>query len=94
VARNQVRTSFKKVVRKKHPKRAKFEWAEQIRLPEGLSPLARYVEENMGVGISPEELIEQFQEYDCEHNYVVLAVGPEEVLDHCPACGKIVKRKK
>ena len=82
--RNLVKTLYqKRRPRKKHPKH----WADEIIRPSGLSPLARYVEENMAEGLDPIELIRQFQEYDCEHEeWEELVVGPDSITDRCLTC--------
>jgi hypothetical protein len=92
MARNKVTTRYQKAERprKKHRKH----WADDILHPSGLSPLARYVEENMGDGIEPLELIQQFQEYECEHEFTELAVASSHALDICPNCGLIERRSR
>jgi hypothetical protein len=89
MSRNPVKTSYKRVVRKKKPK---YAWVEEHL--SHLSPLARYVEENLGEGVTVQELVEQFQEYDCEHIISELAISPTQVFDHCEHCGLITKRKR
>jgi len=88
MGRNKVTVSYAKV--KSRPRKKHRRWVDEIPMPSGLSPLARYVEENMAEGVSPQELIRQFQEYDCEHNMIELAVGPTSNLDHCTHCGLVV----
>lgn len=73
--------------RKKHPR-----WTDALPFVSRLSPLARYVEENLEDGITVQELIHQFQEYDCKHSWVELCVGTDHILDHCEICRKM-KRK-
>ena len=93
MGRKQVTVRYEKVKdrpRKKHRR----SWVDEIPMPSGLSPLARYVEENMGTGVSPQELVRQFQEYDCDHHMVELAVGPNMILDYCASCSLIERRKK
>lgn len=85
-----MKTSYKRVVRKKKPK---YAWADE-QILSGLSPLARYVEENMGDGVTVQELVEQFQEYDCEHHFTELALSHDRIFDHCEYCGQITKRKR
>jgi hypothetical protein len=91
MGRNQVTVSYERV-EKKRP-RKKHRWVDEIPMPSGLSPLARYVEENMAEGVTPQELVQQFQEYDCVHHLIELAVGPSIILDYCTHCGLIEKRK-
>lgn len=59
------------------------------KVPHGLSPLARYLSENEDSGLTVEELIEQFQEYDCEHREKTkIVTGHKEILT-CSECGVI-----
>jgi hypothetical protein len=90
MARNKVTTRYQKIrPRKKHRKH----WADEILPHPGLSPLARYVEENMAEGLDPLELIQQFQEYDCEHEGMEeLVVGTDHYIDRCTVC-HILKRR-
>jgi hypothetical protein len=61
-----------------------------LKQPKGLSPLAAYIEENLDTGITVPELIEQFQEYDCEHRQVTkLAVTAEKITTRCDDCGLV-----
>lgn len=40
----------------------------------------------MADGLDPIELIQQFQEYDCEHVFEELVVGPDRYIDRCTVC--------
>lgn len=91
MGRNQVTVSYAKV--KDRPRKKHRGWVDEIPMPSGLSPLARYVEENMGEGVTPQELVRQFQEYDCDHHMIELAVGPSMILDYCKHCSLIERRK-
>lgn len=54
------------------------------------TPLARYIAENEDSGISVSELMEQFQELDCEHKgQSVLASTAEKKIVKCEDCGKV-----
>lgn len=61
-----------------------------MRLPEPSSALARYVRDNAESGLSILELIEQFQEYDCDHKkeFPVMTGGGKTVY-RCEECGRI-----
>jgi len=59
-------------------------------MPRGLSPLARYVESQMESGLPISELIWQFQEYDCEHEWDELSSWPEKIYG-CRGCGRVVR---
>lgn len=87
MGRNKVTTKYQKAQRTRpRKKHGSKHWADEI-LPRGLSPLARYVEENMAEGLDPIELIHQFQEYDCEHEeWEELVVGPDSITDRCLVC--------
>jgi hypothetical protein len=62
----------------------------EMKSPTGLTPMAKYIEENLDTGIPVTELIEQFQEYDCEHKHVTnLAVTAEKITTRCDDCGKM-----
>src|SRR4029077_6458960 len=92
MARNKVTTRYQKVHRRPKKKHPKQHWSDEILLPSGLSPLARYVEENMADDLDPIELIRQFQEYDCEHSWIELSVAPDYIVDSCEIC-RLLKRK-
>jgi hypothetical protein len=62
-----------------------------------LSPLARYIAENEDSGIPIPELVEQFQELDCEHpadRQRVSANSPTAKFITCDMCGKTTKVMK
>lgn len=67
----------------------------EMRTPEPASPLHRYIAENEDSGLSLQELIEQFQEYDCSHPaWFPLGVTQEYVIEVCRVCNlqrKVVK---
>lgn len=68
--------------------------------PEALrtaSPLTRYIEENRESGLPIHELVEQFQEYDCDHRFRRTAViashdDPQHWVT-CSHCSLTEKRK-
>lgn len=83
---SKVVTKYRKIrPRKKHGRK---HWSDEILTPSRqLSPLMRYVEENMADGLDPIELIHQFQEYDCDHEeWEELVIGPEHIIDRCLVC--------
>jgi hypothetical protein len=51
--------------------------------------MALYIEENREAGISIAELVEQFQEYDCEHFEIQIGTTAFKVTHLCTICGKI-----
>lgn len=86
----KVKVTYQRAERKSIARRL----AEEIILPDGLSPLARYVEDNIDSGVPVPELIWQFQEYDCEHNsHGVLAKGKSYIYWCCENCGRIDKQR-
>lgn len=66
----------------------------EMRAPKGLSPLAQYIEENRESGLSLQELLEQFQEFDCEHKDEAVITAPEYVIVHCTICGRAEKKER
>lgn len=55
-----------------------------------MSPLAQYIAENESSGLPVSELIEQFQEYDCEHRKQSdLAASAEKRVVRCEDCGRV-----
>lgn len=61
----------------------------------GLSPLARYIAENEVSGIPVYELVQQFQDYDCEHSRIrVSANSPSAQFLTCEDCGRTTKVEK
>jgi uncharacterized SAM-dependent methyltransferase len=63
--------------------------------PKGLSPLAQYVEDNRDTGISVQELIAQYQEYDCEHKEMeIYSTTSEKVSSRCLECGLVQTKFK
>jgi hypothetical protein len=89
--RNPVTTSYRKAVPRP---RSRSKTIPGLGEPKGLSPLARYLRDNEDAGISAPELIQQFQDYDCEHHWVVLASSVSYVIRQCPDCGKHEKNFK
>jgi hypothetical protein len=64
-------------------------------IPKGSSPLTRYIEENRATGIPVTELIQQFQEYDCEHpaqEQQVMAAGVNYKFVRCSVCHRVEKK--
>lgn len=90
--RNRVTHSYRKAT----PRAARpVQAAEPLRTPKGLSPLAKYLHENEGEGLSTKELIEQFQEYDCSHpDWEVLASSLTYLIRKCRSCGKQERKFK
>lgn len=95
--KSQVKTSFTKA-RTTPSQRAPRSHASHfpdLKTPHGLSPLARYVEENRAEGITVWELVEQFQEYDCEHEREEeTGRSPMKISYSCPDCGRIRTQEK
>jgi hypothetical protein len=69
-------------------------WLTPSRKPKGLSPLAQYLAENEDSEVSIEELILQFQEYDCVHREQVIATTSLTVTISCFECGRVEKKWK
>jgi len=90
MGRRNVKVSYRKV--KQRPRKKHRRWTDAPPYESRLSPLAKYVEENLEDGITVQELIQQFQEYDCEHVWTELVVGTEWVMDSCEIC-RLIKRK-
>ena len=76
--------------------RAKHKLYVQIVFPElhPLSPCALYIEENRESGIPVFELLEQFQEYDCEHLFEQIAYSRHVTVLSCPLCGMVEKQER
>lgn len=92
MGRNRVTSSYTKAT----PRSASAPvTAVHLRVPLGLSPLATYLSENEDSGLSAQELIEQFQEYDCRHpQWEVLASSLTYLIRKCKACGKQERKFK
>lgn len=96
--RRSVTTSYRKVERVK-PKRRVVEPVVTFGEPyQGKrSPLTAYIEENRSSGLSIHELVEQFQEYDCDHDFVTNSFFPSplepEHLVTCEICAFTERRK-
>lgn len=91
MGKHQVTVRYERV--EKRPRKKHRRWIDEIPMPSGLSPLARYVEGNMGEGVTPQELVQQFQEYECTHSFFELAVSPNTIFDYCTNCGQIKKKR-
>ncbi len=96
--RSRVTVTYRKVrvtpsarARKKHPTN---NYAGELGIPKERKPLIRYVLDNLSTGISVPELIEQFQEYDCEHFMESLATSTTKDMVICPQCGLIEVKVK
>jgi hypothetical protein len=60
-----------------------------------LSPLAQYVEDNLESGLPVTELVEQFQEYDCEHFTIELVAEDRRgKFRLCVECGLVIRAVK
>lgn len=67
----------------------------ELKQPKGLSPLAAYLEENADSGLTRAELIEQFQEYDCQHEMMIRTIiTPTKTIDTCEICGLLVRKER
>jgi hypothetical protein len=93
--RNKIKVSYRKAAvtpskRQREIATAHPSYIPELKQPKGLSPLAQYLKDNEGCGISANELITQFQEYDCEHpNEIEEARGPTKITYACPDCGRV-----
>lgn len=104
MGRSKVSTSFLKVDRRKRRQTAAQELPEgtydlgeaiiYMRLPSGeISPLGRYIEDNRDSGLPVHELIEQFQEYDCDHEQMVqIGSFRGEILARCTTCALVCQK--
>lgn len=94
--RNSVKTTYRKAAvspSERDPVHPAY--LPELRAPTGLSPLATYLTENEDSGLSVLELIEQFQEYDCDHvDESVTARSSTKITFVCPACGRVRYAKK
>lgn len=99
MARNRVKVSYQKVerpqARRGRPRASQAVPEPPIKpsisfAPRPLSRLAAYIAENESSGIPVWELVEQFQEYDCNHEDrpIVLSKG-EWVWTLCQECGLV-----
>jgi hypothetical protein len=61
-----------------------------MRTPQPRSALHKYIAENADSGLTEYELIEQFQEYDCDHTreYPVLT-GAHKKVYRCEGCERL-----
>jgi hypothetical protein len=67
----------------------------EMRQPQAASPLHQYVQDNEESGLSVAELIQQFQEYDCEHReWEQISWSTSYLEFRCVGCRKIEKRKR
>lgn len=67
----------------------------EAKKPKGLSPLALYIEDNRDSGIPIAELVEQFQEFDCEHTSdEEVSRTATEILFICADCGRVRHARK
>jgi hypothetical protein len=70
-------------------------YVPEPKIPRGLSPLTRYLEENADSGLSRQELVEQFREYDCGHPAMeVVASTSKQTIRICNDCGFSEKKFK
>lgn len=60
-----------------------------LKSPHGLSPMARYLMENEDSGLTTQELIEQFQEYDCSHLEKSKVITGHKEITTCVECGLV-----
>jgi len=92
--RSQLKTSYQPVQRK--PRLSGHRKAQEGMVVEirPRSPLARYLYENADSGLPVHELVEQFQEYDCKHEWGDEPIGTteQEQVFQCRECGLTKKR--
>ena len=98
--RRRVTTSYRKVERVKPSRNGRKPQREpdtyfSDRPPS--SPMTAYIEENRASGLSIHELVEQFQEYDCEHRWYFSGLYPSPTepihLLTCEICALTERRK-
>lgn len=76
-------------------KRKRATYEIPTKTPQGLSSLAQYVEDNRETGISVQELIAQFQEYDCDHKETeIYSTTRDKVMTRCLECGLVQTKFK
>lgn len=94
---SRVKTSYTKAARTPSKRRrATPATAPKVELPKR-SALSAYIEDNAGCGLTVRELIEQFQEYDCEHPKTaqrVVAAGSTYRFVLCESCQRVEKKLK
>jgi hypothetical protein len=90
--RNRVETSYRKVEQGQGEQRRRQATAS-MNSPKELPALAQYLRDHENEGLTTQELIEQFQEYDCKHpEWDVLASSLTYLIHRCKYCG--VQKKK
>lgn len=91
--RHRVTTTYTKAKRTPSARRRETihpSFIPELKQPKGLSPLAQYVEDNRDTGIPVSELIEQFQDYDCEHEIEEEAGRSTTRISYsCLDCGRV-----
>lgn len=94
MARSQVKTSYQRVERKPRPKGHRKPQEATVLSIRPRSALGQYLHENADSGLPVMELVEQFQEYDCEHQWGAEPIGvtEQEQLFLCAECGLTKKR--
>lgn len=94
--RASVKTSYQPVRRKQRPRgRRKAQEATVFQFGPR-SRLGRYLFENADSGLPVWELVQQFQEYDCEHEFGEEPLGStlNEILFQCQECGVLERKRK
>lgn len=89
----------KKSIDRKRKRRFTVPLHAQLRAPEGLSPLAEFIE-SCGEEVSPDEAIHEYQAVWCDHpEWIVIstiAMPAEERFEYevaCIECGLVKNRK-
>ena len=92
--RSQVKLSYQRVERKNRPRGRRKAQEATVYTIRPRSPLARYLHENADSGLPIHELVEQFQEYDCIHEWGEEPIGvtEQEQVFQCSECG-LTKRR-
>lgn len=87
--RSQVQVRYQRVERRKRPRGHEKPHEAIIYAIRLRSPLARYLHSEADSGLSVHELVEQFQEYDCKHEWGIEPIGVTEQQEifQCQECG-------
>lgn len=86
--KQKVTTTYQRA--QKTPSKRRKPKQSAVLMPRGLSPMAQYIEDNLGAGISVQELIAQFQEFDCEHTKTeIVASRAETITERCMECRRM-----
>lgn len=91
--RRTVKTYYRKAQRPK-PRRGRRKAVEgapvETVVAGPLTRLAQYIEENAVSGLDRDELHQQFHEFDCDGEMVLLSQSPKKRIVHCEICKYVV----